>query len=282
MNEPLQELACLYVLDRLDASERAVFEARLLREPELAAFVRELEATVSESIHALPQAEVPPTTFSRIEARIAIPVPVGSSSKTARPNSGITWVSFARWGLAAVIALSLTTIAVQSLRHSPASPVIVLVGLDSNRNTFTELPLRDVAKDEDARFMQLASLAEKYWQQPRDLPERPKLPSSGSRGYALFDPASLQGFIAVEQLPAIAESQRYHLWVLDPATGQIRDVGILPLSGGSSGLYSFTLGADGDPQTARPQIFITIEEAAGSAVEAAQPHGKVILGDHRI
>ena len=33
MTEKLEELACLYVLDQLGASERAVFEARLLREP---------------------------------------------------------------------------------------------------------------------------------------------------------------------------------------------------------------------------------------------------------
>jgi hypothetical protein len=207
---------------------------------------------------------------------------VAVAAEAARSKSGVTWASFARWGLAAVIALSLTTIAVQSLRHSPASPVIVLVGLDPNRNTFTELPLRGSAKDADSRFIQLASLAEKYWQRPGDLPAAQHLSSKASRGYALFDPASLQGFIAVEQLPAIAENQRYHLWVLDPKTGQIRDGGILPLSGGSSGLYSFMLDEGSDPQTERPQIFITVEESGVGVSETAQPRGKVILGDHRI
>jgi len=282
MNEPLQELACLYVLDQLDARERAEFEARLLREPELAAFVRDLEATVSSTIRGLPQREPSPDVLARVEAHLG-GAPIASSSwpQSGRSRGTVDWVSVARWGLAAVIALSLTTIAVQSLRRSPAAPMIVFVGLDSNRNTFAELPLRPGAKDPDARFIQLAALAEKYWEKPGDLPVRSKFPGGDSRGYALFDPSSLQGFIAVEQLPALAESQRYHLWILDPDSGRIRDAGVLPMAGTNSGLYSFMLGPSDEPQPERPHLFITVEEA-DAAPAPAQPRGKVVLGDDRI
>ena len=280
MNEQLEELACLYVLDQLDAPERAAFEARLLNDTALAALVHELEATVSAGIHALPRSTPPPSILSRVEARINESTTITKPATRTRRTGTVTWVSFARWGIAAAIALSLTTLAVQSLRQSSA-PMIVFVGLDSNRNTFVELPLQSPASDPDARFIQLASLAEKLWEKPGDLPVQSNLTLTGGRGYALIDPRSLQGFIAVEQLPPITGNQRYHLWVLDPKSGQIRDAGTLPLSGSNSGLYSFMLGSTDDPQSTRPNIFITVEEVGENSLPA-QPRGKVVLGNRRI
>ena len=49
----------------------------------------------------------------------------------------------AQWGIAAVITVSLATLAIQSLR-APSRPVFVVVGLDANRNTFAELPTAPV------------------------------------------------------------------------------------------------------------------------------------------
>jgi anti-sigma-K factor RskA len=279
MNEKLEELACLYVLDQLDPSERAVFEARLVREPELETFVREMQTTVAMGVHALPQNAPPATSLARIEARISEPASVALPLKEERRRASVMWVSFARWGLAAAVALSLTILAVQSLRRPPAA-MIVFVRLDSNRNTFAELPLGKRASDPDDRFVQLASLAEGYWENPADLPVNTNQGASEGRGYALIDPSSRQGFIAVEQLPAIAEHQRYHLWVVDPASGLIRDAGVLPLSGRNSGLYSFTVGSATDEQSMRPKIFITVEDA-GIAAAHAQPRGKVVLGERR-
>lgn len=281
MNEQLEELACLYVLDQLDAPERAAFEERLPNDPALAAFVRELETAVSAGIHALPRSTPPSSLLKRVEARISDSTTATKPATRTRQTGSVTWVSFARWGIAAAVALSLTTLAVQSLRQSSASPMIVFVGLDSNRSTFVELPLQSPTADPDARFIQLASLAEKLWEKPGDLPVQSNLTLTGGRGYALIDPRSLQGFIAVEQLPPITGNQQYHLWVLDPKSGQIRDAGTLPLSGSNSGLYSFMLGSSDDPQSTRPNIFITVEEVGEKSLPA-QPRGKVVLGNRRI
>jgi anti-sigma-K factor RskA len=278
MNESLEELACLYVLDQLDTHQRAVFQARLIREPELATFVRELESTLSRSIHALPQTEPPLSLLGRVEAQIAAPGLLEKSLPSHASRSTISWPSFARWGLAALIALSLTTIAVQSLRRSPT---VVFVGLDSNRNIFAELSLGNSAKDPDARFIELASLAQKLWKRPGELPVKVDLTLAEGRGYALIDPSSKQGFIAVEQLPAIRENQRFHLWVLDPASGQTRDAGVLPLTGSNSGLFSFVVGPVDDPKSARPHVFITVEDG-GAKAAPDQPRGKVVLGDRGI
>jgi anti-sigma-K factor RskA len=279
MNEDLEALAGLYVLDRLDARERAAFEARLIREPELAALVRSIEATVAETVRALPQSKPQASTLAAIEARLD---PVREAKTIPlRTDRRFNWSAFAGWGLAAVIALSLTTLAVQSLRSGGSGPSIVFVALDTNRNTFAEVPLSDQANTPDARFIQLASLAESYWDKPDKVPVRPEPAANESRGYALFDPGTLQGFIAIEQLPPITEGQRYHLWVVEPGTRRIIDAGILPIAGANRGLYSFRIDSEDRSKTERPHLFITVEDS-GAPSSSNQPRGKVVLGDDRI
>jgi hypothetical protein len=279
MKDSPEDLAALYVLDRLDPSERAAFEARLLREPELAALVRDLESGLARGVHALPSHEPPAGTLDRIEGRIDALCAMAAVASPAAPP--VRWTVFARWGLAAVIAVSLGILAVQSLRLSNARPAIIFVGLDSNRNTFAELSLGEPAKDADARFIQLASLAENLWGKQGDLPVKPDPASDSNHGYALFDPGSRQGFIAIEQLPVVAETQRYHLWIVDPSTTRVSDAGILPLAGMNRGLYSFTLGPVEGPNSGHPDFFVTVEENSAAA-QPAEPRGKVVLGRQRI
>ena len=46
MNDSLEDLACRYVLGRLNRDERADFEARLACDSALASFVRKVEAAL--------------------------------------------------------------------------------------------------------------------------------------------------------------------------------------------------------------------------------------------
>lgn len=276
MNQPSDNLAMSYVLDQLEPGERATLEARLLREPELAALVRDLESGFARGIQALPPREPPAGLLDRIEARIdALPVPAAAIPGPVR------WLTFARWGIAAMIAVSLATLAVQSLRPAAARAVIVVVGLEADQSTITEHPLQEPARDTDARFIQLASLAENYWEKPGGLPVKPITATGDNRGYALFDPGTRQGFIVIEQLPVAAPNQRYHLWIVDPATARVHEAGILPLAGMSRGLYAFSLKPDDGPKSDRPNFFITVEED-GTRPARAQPRGKVVLGHQRI
>ena len=288
MNHPLEEIAALYVLDQLEPNERAQFEQHLTRDPVLAALVRDYESAFAAGIRALPPRQPAPHVLANIETKIegetdsrwnptsARVQPAGTSGSTA-PLPRVRWVTFAQWGIAAVITVSLATLAIQSVR-GPAQPVFIVVGLDANHNTFAELPnAGPVAKDPDTRFIQLASTAENLWRNPeaRPLPAAPA--SAGNHGYALFDPASQQGFIAIEQLPVLTDNQRYHLWVVDHETGHIRDAGILPLTGVNRGLYSFALDPAATKESAHPNFFITVEDTAATSTPA-KPSGKVVLG----
>ncbi len=279
MNPELEELACLYVLDRLDARERAAFEARLVHDPGLAELVHGLESTLSRLIRALPQREPPAGLLSRVDGLIDR-LPAGAEpARAAVPP----WASIARWGIAAVIAAGVGTIAVQSLRRPSApaqGPFVMIVGLDSRQSTPVELSLADRQQDEDARFIQLASLAERFWEKPEDLPVKLGPGGGSGRGYALFDPGSNQGFIAIRQLPAVEQGKRYHFWILDRATGRVRDAGILPVTGSSPGLFFFTVSPTAGAARDRLDFFVTAEDT--SAPESGQPHGKVVLGDRSI
>lgn len=282
MNEPVEELVAQYVLDQLEPRERTLFEARLEREPALVALVREYESALAESVRALPRREAPAQLFSRIEERIEeerMPTIAPSPARTPAVRRAalviaFPWGKWAGWGLAAVIAVSLATLAIQGVLHRNQPPVIMVVGLGSQQNTFAELPFNAEGNDSDARFIQLASLAENFWKDPKALP----LPANGSTGrgsYALFDPASRQGFIAVRQLPVPADNRRYHLWMIDPATGAPVDAGVIPVAGGNGGFHSFQVRQTSEGRNERPRFFITIEDAAA---DEAQPKGEVVLG----
>ena len=110
MNNDSEELACLYVLDQLGARERAAFEARLAKDPDLSALVRELESALSRRIRALPQHEPPAGMLAAIEAQI-------DRLPARGRGTAALWTSAARWGIAAVIAVGVGIVAVQSLRR---------------------------------------------------------------------------------------------------------------------------------------------------------------------
>jgi Anti-sigma-K factor rskA len=278
MTPKIEELACLYVVDRLDARERSAVEARLPHDPELAALVAELESVLARQVHSLPRNEPPAGLLARIESEIDRT----SSGKAPPPATAPTplWATVARWGIAAVIAASLGTIALVSLRRASlgSRPFMIIVGLDSRQSTLAELPIQQAPLTADARFIQLASMAQRYWEKPDELPV--KMEPGRGRGYAVFDPASNQGFIAIRQLPAIEQGMRYHLWILDTASGRIREAGVLPATESTQGLFFFNVAPAKGVRPESLNFFVTAEDAA--AADSSRPRGKVVLGDRRI
>jgi anti-sigma-K factor RskA len=277
MNPQSEELACLYVLDQLDPRERSAFEERMLKDPALTELVRALESTLARRIHALPQHQPPDGLLRRIESRI------GRLREEREPErrGPALWASVARWGIAAVIAASVGILAVQSLRRPAAGqPSIVFVGLDSAGSRVAELPASAAQQGSDARFIQLASLAEKYWDRPENLPVKIGGGRDEGRGYAVFDPGSSEGFIAIRHLATAAAGKNYHLWVVDTTNGSVREAGILPLGGTNRGLYFFSVAPTGGTNPEKLGFFVTAEDADKTGL--ARPQGAVVMGDRRI
>jgi hypothetical protein len=276
MTTHLEELASLYVLDRLDPPERAAFEARLGREPDLAELVRDLETALSRGVRALPQHEPSAGVLVRIEAAIDRQL----AAPAHRPTP--LWATVARWGIAAVIAVGIGTIAVQEWRRGPAAraePYVLIVGLDRAHSTLARLPLAGPPGNSDARFIQLASLAQQYWETPADLPAPVAADGREGGGYAVFDPGTNQGFIAIRRMPAAADGTRYHLWVIDTVSGQAREAGALPAAGSGGGLYFFSVSPDQAMAPDRLDFSVTAEAASDGVL--SRPRGRVVLGDNR-
>jgi len=110
IDERTEELASLYVLDLLSREERAAFEARTRRDPELAQFVRELSA----SLHAPLKSDLAPSRpdlFEGIRKRVEAGTPgepkIKKASKAVPRPAGTLpfWATF--WALAAGIMLLL-------------------------------------------------------------------------------------------------------------------------------------------------------------------------------
>ena len=277
MNPSIDETATLYLLGELEPVERAAFEAQLERDPALAERLRALEVELEARVRALPQFTPPPGSLARIEARIDAPGVAGRARNRAAP--GGSWFAWAKWGLAAVAVLGIGTIAVQEIRRGVA-PRVIVVGLGTDRSATAEVALRAAgAADADGRFVQLAALAERFWEKPGDLPVT--LVADGQpRAYAVFDPGSNEGFLGVRQLQQAPGDRRYHLWIVDTQTRRARDAGILPVGGDGRGLFSFSLAPGEAGPAGRMAFFVTAED--GTAAAGGQPHGQVVLGDRRL
>lgn len=265
------ELAAAYVLDQLEAGERSAFAARLAREPDLATAVDALEAKLAARVRALPQHAPAPDLLARIEQQIP------PFQKISSP--GISWTAVARWGIAAVIAIGVATLAVQSLRR-PAPPTVVVVTMNPGGTTRDELPGIKPAPGTDAAFIDLASLAERYWRNPAKA--LPAIAPAANReaGYAIFDPGSNQGFVGVHHLPAAASGKRYCLWIVDTQTGRTYEAGIIPLAAARDGLFSFALDPAAGALITHPDFLVTAE--ADNTTPHDQPEGDIVLGAKRM
>lgn len=275
-----EEFATLYVLDQLEPADRAAFAARLAHDPALAAFVHSLELTIEQRVRSLPPHTPPADLLARIESQLETSSPAGrerARAPSAPSRAVVIHHAFTRWILPAAAAIALgaaTFFYLDRQRAADTRPVVLIVGLDPQRNTVTELPLHDASAGADARFVQLATLAEQFWTRPEKLPHASA--ATGERhAYALFDPATRQGFIAVQQLPSQPADKRYHLWLVDTATGRALDAGSLP-SATSRGLYFFSLDPATTPVSAPVHFLITAEDA--TSAPPTRPRGEAILG----
>ena len=282
MNESTQELATLYVLDKLTVEERKAFEKRLESETQLVMLVRELETAVEEQIRALPQESPPDNLYSRIESLTQPHEP----APLAKSTLSISWPVLAGWGMAAALLLGvgLTLLITDRDLEGPQGvrPVYLVVGMDSDSSSFKTIPAA-FSEGELGSFGDLTQMVENYWDHPDELPSKPgysPLANTRGSGFAVFDPQSKYGYIAIQNLPKQKEGKNYFLWLKDPQADVLECAGIIPMQDRTQGLYFFELDDNSPISSSRVTFFVTEETA--SEPKLTKPVGEMVLGSDRI
>ncbi len=283
MNTQLEELASLYVLDELNPEERSNFEQRLESDTKLLMLVRELEVALEDQIRNLPQKVAPVHVFDTVSRRIT---PTQANKPLSKPAIVVSWSTFAGWGMAAALLLGvgLTLLLTNRDSGSPITggqPVVLLVGMDSKSSSVEAVP-STMAVDEFESFIQLAEMAETYWKHPEQLPKNVQSPlaNTKSSGYAVYDPQSKHGFIAIQKLPVQKEGNNYFLWLKDSGSNVLECAGIIPMQNRDQGLYFFEL--DEGSTLASNQVAFFITEEASAEKELTKPSGQLVLGSDHI
>lgn len=160
IDEHQQDLAALYVVDALEAPERAAFEAELQHNAELQQLVRQLTATTAALALSVPPQTPPAALRARVlagrEATAA-----GSSKVIAFP--GWRWVP---WAVAACLALTFVGLGQLYLTRSAESDLL------RDQQRLADLELRSVRQQAEAERLVAAHELDRATQQIRDLSTR--------------------------------------------------------------------------------------------------------------
>jgi len=261
INVHQEELASLYALDLLEGEERVQFESLLTGDPSLQRLVVELRDSAAWLGRAA-AVEAPGELKARVLGSLAsesVAVPAPARTRPRANARVVAFKLFVPWAVAAGLAVvglwlgqqlgtttsqlslaqaeaELAQLGLRSARGMLEAERIVLqqqtTGLESQlADTRQQLALAGTAladlerrrRDEvdlaNLRITALASLLDN---------------SPEARAIAVWDPARQEGVLTVEKLPALATTQDYQLWVVDPQYPNPVDGGVFsvdPVSG---------------------------------------------------
>lgn len=227
-----EELASLYTLGLLEGAERSDFESELARNTEL----QSLEASLAETTAALALSARPIQPPASLRARVL----AAATAETGQGLPPAPLLNFPRWlPLAAAAGLAITTVWLGtqnlSLREQNAA-------LHTERE-LAELAYRAAQSQLRERTLLAESMITDLGRQLREQQDLTRLKVTAlaslagntptAQAIAVWDPGRETGLLTIDRLPAIADSQDYQIWVVDPAYP-------IPVDGGV-----FKPGADG-------------------------------------
>ncbi len=237
-----EDLAALAALDLITHAEHSEFTAALAEHPELAAIAASLRSTAAELAHTAPAAEPPADLKIRLLKTIAgdaRPVP---ASVAQSPRSTIlpfpTWIGFATAACFACLAAYFAQAYFnQSALNSAFRDQQNLADL-SLRSTKNQLAaerliaqreLADAAKRAADTAALITTLESRLAETKQRLFAQGTLAdykiatlasllgnSPQAVAVAIWNPASQEGVLTVQKLPALAADKDYQLWVIDP------------------------------------------------------------------
>lgn len=268
ITERHEELAALRALGLLEDVERSSFESELARHPEVRALADSLvESTVALAL-TVPQVEPPAGLKDRILA--GVDQPAGGQVVS------FPLLRFAPWAVAAGLALAATWLATQNLalRNENASLQTqrelaeVAYRMAQNRLSERSLLAENMINDLGNRLRRAEDLSRLKITALASLAGNTK----EAQVIAVWDPAQQAGLLTMEKLPAIADTQDYQIWIVDPAYQD-------PVNGGV-----FHVAADGkvtltfkpDQPVAQAAAFAISLEKKGGVPKAEGPI--VLLG----
>ncbi len=214
-----EELATLHALGLLEGAENAAFESELAADAELRAFHDRLVETAATIALTVPQVEPPAGLKDRVLASC------GAGGRDKQPASGKV-VAFplrhlAPWAVAAALALA----SLWFVREN-------ILLRDENVALRSERQLAEIAyKMAQNRLTERSLLAENMinslgqkLRRTEDL-ARLKVTALASlagntkeaKVIAVWDPEQQAGLLTLEKLPALADTQDYQIWIVDPA-----------------------------------------------------------------
>lgn len=267
ITERQEELAALHAFDLLEAAERLAFVTELAANPELQVLVARLTATAATL--ALSGAQLNPPA----ELKQAV-LAACSASRLVQPDqpmdAKIVSFSFFKlipWAAAAALALATVWFARESTMLR-----------EENSALRTERQLAEVAyKMAQNQLSSRSLLAEKMiaslgdkLHRAEDL-ARLKVTALASLAgntkeaqvIAVWDPEQQLGLLTMEKLPAIADTQDYQIWIVDPAYPNPVDGGVFHVSQSGRVILPFK---PAQPVTQAAAFAISLEKKGGVPV----------------
>lgn len=268
ITERHEELAALRALGLLEDAERSVFESESARHPEVRALADSLAETSAALALTVPQVEPPAGLKDRILA--------GAGAAGGGQFIAFPLLKVAPWAVAATLALAATWLATQnlSLRNENAAlqseRQLAEVAYKMAQNQLSERSLlaENMITDLGNRLRRAEDLSRLKISALASLAGNTK----EAQVIAVWDPGQQAGLLTMEKLPAIADTQDYQIWIVDPA---YKD----PVNGGV-----FHVAADGkvslafkpDQPVAQAAAFAISLEKKGGVPKAEGPI--VLLG----
>lgn len=221
ISERHEEQAALRALGLLEGAERITFETEVTGDPQLRSLARSLEHTAACLALTAPPRTPPAALKERILAACTAP---GHTDTTPAPQAPVVSFPVSRfipWAAAAILTLTTAWLATQNLSLRAANDTLrtqqrlaevayaTAQNQLSERSFLAETLINDLGsrlqRSEDLARLKVSALASLAGN------------TAEAQAIAVWDPDQQAGLLTFDKLPAIADSQDYQIWVIDPA-----------------------------------------------------------------
>lgn len=257
-----EELAALRALGLLEGPERNAFDTERAGNPELDAFAGSLENSAAWLALAVPPVQPPAGLKDRILAGCTAP---GRNEEP--PPAAIVSFPFLRvvpWAAAALFTVTIAWLATQNLALRSANNALhtqqrlAEVAYATAQNQLAERSLlaetminglgARLRRSEDLARLKVSALASLAGN------------TAEAQAIAVWDPDLQAGLLTFEKLPAIADTQDYQIWVIDPAYPNPVNGGVFHVS--ADGRVALAFKPD-QPVTQATAFAISLEKKGG-------------------